>query len=367
MLSSSLLACAALSLATTSLASIEALDPYAYTKRVAKCNAINRELNKNVDIDLHYVDINPEAKKAIVLVHGWPSLWHSWKYQIPELQDEYHLIVPDLRGFGSSTHPGDVHTSGTMPDQVGDLECLFQHANVEHAVCIGHDWGSAICYEAARSRPDLIEAVVGITVPYLPSSGPFMPTSALTKAFPKLTYQLYFDQETPAAVAELSQDVRRSLRATLRTANHPPPSEFLLNAHSFLDAWKEVGEVPPIPFFTKEEEDYWVEQYSIQKFAHTLYFYTTENRQATWAFVNGQGNHTIPQPVLSILPTQDSVANWVQVVKALGSEKYLPQLTTEVIHGSHWVHLEDPRTVNAAIQKFLHGLKAQAVPPRDEL
>jgi soluble epoxide hydrolase / lipid-phosphate phosphatase len=90
------------------------------------------------------------------MVHGWPSLWSTWSYQIQEfqvrsriknvflfsfvkycLQDDYHLIVPDLRGFGSSTHPDDVQSSGTMGDMVGDLVCILEHANVKSAICVG--------------------------------------------------------------------------------------------------------------------------------------------------------------------------------------------------------------------------------------
>jgi soluble epoxide hydrolase/lipid-phosphate phosphatase len=52
-------------------------------------------------------------------------------------QNDYHLVIPDLRGFGESTHPGDVRTAGTMGDLVGDLVCVLQHANVTSAICMG--------------------------------------------------------------------------------------------------------------------------------------------------------------------------------------------------------------------------------------
>lgn len=97
-------------------------------------------------------------------------------------QDDYRLIVPSLRGFGKSTHPGNVRSSGTLFDIVNDLDCILRHAGVEKAVCMGcvirimlptliyrltnrHDWGSQICYEAARSRPDITTAVIGVAIP----------------------------------------------------------------------------------------------------------------------------------------------------------------------------------------------------------
>ena len=84
---------------------------------------------------------------------------------ITHVQDEYHLIAPDLRGFGSSTHPDDVQSSGTMYDIAGDLVCILQHANVKEAICLGHDWGAQVCYEAARIRPDVFKAVIGLVIP----------------------------------------------------------------------------------------------------------------------------------------------------------------------------------------------------------
>ena len=100
-----------------------------------------------------YVDVNPTASNSIVLVHGWPSLWSTWSNQIQALQvrikcpwkpspltlwqNDYHLIVPDLPGFGSSMHPGDGR--GSMRDLVGDVVCILEHASVKSAVCIGSD------------------------------------------------------------------------------------------------------------------------------------------------------------------------------------------------------------------------------------
>lgn len=56
-------------------------------------------------------------------------------------------------------------SSGTHADIVGDFVCVLANAGVSKAVCIGHDWGSQLCYEAARMRPDLFEAVVGAAIP----------------------------------------------------------------------------------------------------------------------------------------------------------------------------------------------------------
>ncbi|KAJ6615541.1 alpha/beta-hydrolase [Mycena sp. CBHHK59/15] len=334
-----------------------AFDPRAYSKSTATCKATKRigtsSEHEIVDIHLRYVDINPAAKTTILMVHGWPGLWSTWSNQIQEFEEDYHLIVPDLRGFAESTHPGESRTSGTMPDMVGDLVCILEHAGISSAVCLGHDWGSQICYEAARMRPDIFHGVVGAVIPYIPSSGPFVPIQHLVIALPKLAYQLFFNQKMLEAVAELDKSVHRTIRAILRDVLSPPPDDFLASRTSFLGAWDHIEDIPPVPFFTPEEEDYMVEQYSIQGFKNTMQFYTEENRRASWNFTNTQGNHTITQPVLSILPRNDPVADWEVASRLLKSKEFLPNSKTEYVDGAHWCHLEHPETFNGMVRPWL--------------
>lgn len=124
-------------------------------------------LTKEIRTIVDYVDINPDAgaNRTLLLVHGWPGLWSIWSNQIQHFQNKYRLIIPDLRGFGDSTHPGDVQASGSYSDLVGDLVCVMEKAGAQNVVCIGHDWGSQICHEAARMRPDLFQGVVGAALP----------------------------------------------------------------------------------------------------------------------------------------------------------------------------------------------------------
>jgi soluble epoxide hydrolase/lipid-phosphate phosphatase len=158
-----------------------AFDPFAFHQEVVICPAVNRVLNKTVDLHLRmhfkslsvtlssaknrhlsigYVDINPSFKHTLLFLHGWPSLWASWKHQIQEfrvihccletlhrlihhfhnarLQSDYRLIAPDIRGYGASTQPGDVQSSGSIPDVVGDLLCILRQAGVSQVVVIGY-------------------------------------------------------------------------------------------------------------------------------------------------------------------------------------------------------------------------------------
>lgn len=184
------------------------------------------------------------------------------------LQEDYHIIAPDHRGFGSSTHPDDVESSGTMFDLVGDLTCVLDNAGVDKAICLGHDWGAQVCWEAARMRPDRIEAVAAAVVPvraifvlltriyltihiyfqYIPAGPHFIPTAALVSKLPRLAYQLYFQDNTSVAVAELDEDIRRTLRGTYRSVESPTPDAFLTSTSSFLGAYVDIPEVRSLLF-----------------------------------------------------------------------------------------------------------------------
>ncbi|EPS99751.1 hypothetical protein FOMPIDRAFT_1050327 [Fomitopsis schrenkii] len=355
------LLCAALSALATEHNVDKSLEvsfrPQDLPKKTASCKALNRVTDELKDIDIEYVDVNPDAERTILMVHGWPSLWHSWKYQIEQFKNDYHLVVPNIRGFGGSGHPDDVRSSGNWADIVGDLVCVLEHAGVENAICLGHDWGSQLCFQAARQRPDKITAVIGAAVPYLPTNSPtFSPVSALVPYFPHLAYQVFLGETPDLARVELDADIRRTLRATLRTTVDPPPKAFLTSTKDFLGAWDGVKEIGSIPFFTPDEEDYWVEQYSKQGFKNTLQFYTPENQKGSWEFIRDQGNYTIPQPVLSILPESDPVADWAKVYKLLGSADFLPNSDLQLMPGGHWLHLEHPATFNYFVKKWLQGL-----------
>jgi len=386
----------------------EAFNPRLYDqfKQKASCKALNRHGGEQVPDEVYidigrftsstnqgpkylrvfltflgfigYLDINPSASRTMLMVHGWPGMWTSWSRQITHFEKEYHLLVPDHRGFASSTHPRDVEASGTMGDLVGDLVCVLDRAGVQQAICVGHDWGSQVCWEAARMRPDRFEAVVGVAVPvstlltsylilfiltavwlqYIPSAGPFAPIGMFVKAFPKLAYQIYFEKNTQAAIAELNKDIRRSLRAVLRSKSSPPPDSFLTGTTGFLDAYSDYNEIPPSAFYSPQEEDYMVEEYSKQGFDYTLQFYTYHNRYESWRTSHEQGNYTIPQPALFVAPLRDPIGNLIDVMKMLHTEKFVPHLTTKTIDTHHWAQLEEPEEFNRIFDEWLKQLAA---------
>ncbi|MDB9969061.1 alpha/beta hydrolase [Gammaproteobacteria bacterium] len=102
----------------------------------------------------------------VILVHGWPKSWFSWRYQIQALaQAGYHAVAPDMRGYGGSTIP-DASEDYNILELAADVAGIVDTLNEESATLGGHDWGAPIVWQTALLYPDIINAVVGMSAPY---------------------------------------------------------------------------------------------------------------------------------------------------------------------------------------------------------
>src|SRR5262245_5774680 len=157
----------------------------------------------------------------VVLCHGFPESWYSWRHQLRALAEAgFHAVAPDMRGYGQTDRPEAIDQY-TLLHLVGDMVGLLDALGEQTAVIAGHDWCAPVAWHAALLRPDRFRAVVGLSVPYRPR-GTTRPTSVMPQTDDALFYQLYF--QTPGvAEAELERDVRRSHRCLLFSASGDVP------------------------------------------------------------------------------------------------------------------------------------------------
>ncbi len=106
----------------------------------------------------------------VVLLHGFPEGWYSWRHQLRALAAAgYHAVAPDQRGYGESSRP-DAIASYSMFHLVGDVVGLIGALGEQRAVVVGHDWGAPVAWHTALFRPDLVRGVAGLSVPHRPRS-----------------------------------------------------------------------------------------------------------------------------------------------------------------------------------------------------
>ncbi|KAK5996535.1 Epoxide hydrolase A-like protein [Cladobotryum mycophilum] len=333
-------------------------DPNAYKKSFAHCPAVDRADLTPVDITLKlaYLDINPTAEKTIIMLHGWPSLWTTYRNQIKSFGSDYRLILMENRGFGDSEHPHDLFESNNMPDFVSDILCIMDHAGVDAGICMGNDFGAQVCWEAGRMRPDRFIGVFNAVVPYVPSAGPFVPNEKMVEISPGFGYQLYLTNNARGAAAELDADPRAAIRSVAQLSSAKWPKNFLQLETSFLGPWKQElkgGEIPFSGIMSQQVEDYMVASYQKQGFYNTFNGYQRRNRYDTWRFDRAQGNYTLHQPTFSLWPTKDPVGDYTVVAKIVHSADFLTNHYNATIDTAHWPHEELPDQFDAHFRQWV--------------
>jgi len=115
-------------------------------------------------VRLHYVEAG--SGPLVVLLHGFPEFWYSWRHQIPALAAAgYHVIAPDMRGFNTSAKPRGVQ-SYAIEKLVDDVHGLVRHAGAERAAIAGHDWGGAVAWSVPMRYPELVEKLIVLNAPH---------------------------------------------------------------------------------------------------------------------------------------------------------------------------------------------------------
>ncbi len=117
-------------------------------------------------IKLHYA-IAGSGKKLVILLHGFPEFWYSWRHQIPVLAEKYTVVAPDMRGYNLSDRPTK-KSDYTVDNLVGDVVGLIQHFGREKAAVIGHDWGAGVAWAVAMRHPEMLWKLGALQVPPVP-------------------------------------------------------------------------------------------------------------------------------------------------------------------------------------------------------
>ncbi|MCR9296149.1 MAG: alpha/beta hydrolase [bacterium] len=114
-------------------------------------------------VRLHYVTAGQGP--LIVLLHGFPDYWYTWRKQIPALAEHFQVVALDLRGYNHSDQPDGVENY-SMSKLVADVENLLKHLESSQAIVVGHDWGGMIAWTFAMLHPEKVERLVVLNLPH---------------------------------------------------------------------------------------------------------------------------------------------------------------------------------------------------------
>lgn len=113
-------------------------------------------------IRMHYVRAG-HGPKLVVLLHGFPECWYSWRHQIPALAEQYTVVAPDMRGYNETEKPRGGYDIRSL---VQDIVELIGVLGFEKVLLVGHDWGGMVAWSLAIVRPDLLECLVVLNLPH---------------------------------------------------------------------------------------------------------------------------------------------------------------------------------------------------------
>jgi pimeloyl-ACP methyl ester carboxylesterase len=300
----------------------------------------------------------------VVLCHGFPESWYSWRHQLVALAEAgYHAVAPDQRGYGQTTAPAAIEQY-TLLHLVGDVVGLVDALGERTAVIAGHDWGAPVAWHAALLRPDRFRAVIGLSVPFTPRR-PARPTTMMAQTPDAIFYQLYF-QEPGVAEADLERDPRATIRRLLYWASGDArdPATRGVDAGGVGMVPRAVGLVasrpdpPALPGWLGEAEiEFYAGEFARVGFRGGLNWYRNIDRN--WELLAPWAGAQVTVPALYVAGDRDLVLAF------RGMDQLLPALPllvpnlrrTLILPGcGHWTQQERPAEVNAAMLEFLKEL-----------
>jgi pimeloyl-ACP methyl ester carboxylesterase len=292
----------------------------------------------------------------VLLLHGFPESWYSWRHQLTALAAAgYHAVAPDQRGYcgtgpphgpGGGAGPGEY----TILHLTGDVIALMDALGEDQAVVAGHDWGAPVAWHAALFRPDRIRGVAGLSVAYRPR-GSAPPIATLRSQLGESFYMVYF-QQPGVAEAELSRDPAMSFRKMFYSISGDGPGMGLIPAGGgFLDVAVDPAELPA--WLSQQDIDAYVGQYALAGFTGPLNWYRSMDRN--WELTAAWQHAPIGVPALFLAGAKDPVLSFIS---AAGLESAVPGLTRSVIlpDCGHWIQQERPAEVSAELVRFLSEL-----------
>jgi pimeloyl-ACP methyl ester carboxylesterase len=292
----------------------------------------------------------------VVLCHGFPECWYSWRHQLPALaQAGYHVVAPDQRGYGQTDHPEAIEAYHIL-ELTADIVGLVHVLGEERAAVVGHDWGSPVAWHCALLRPDIFSSVGLLSVPYLRRQWDDMrPTEVMRLMVgEKQFYQLYF-QEPGKAEAELEADVPKTMRMLLYSGSGDAPPEkrwraIFRKSETLLDTCALPDELPA--WLTEEDIDIFAREFERSGFRGGLNWYRNIDR--TWELTPFLRGARLLQPTLFLAGEEDGVITmYRQAFDTI--EEAAPNLTKKVLvpGAGHWVQQERPKEVNEVLIDFL--------------
>jgi len=274
-------------------------------------------------VKIHYVEAGDPTKPLMLLVHGFPQCWYTWRHQIIHFKETHRVIAMDMRGYNESGKPAGIH-SYFIKTLVDDIKCLVEELGAKKFTLVAHDWGGAVSWCFAALYPEMLENLIVINLPHLLA---LLEHRAKTwEQALKSWYIIYFQCPILPELGMLMDDLGVFERAFFKGRK-------LQNDSEMIEAYK-----------------YAFKDYTTWN--RTINYYRMTTTESFEIFLeNTKDKFHIDVKTLQIFGTGDRA---LSAAAAKDSAKYLKNGSLELLEGvSHWVQEEEPKRVNSLMEKFL--------------
>ena len=293
----------------------------------------------------------------VILCHGFPECWYSWRHQLPALAKAgFRAVAPDLRGYGRSDGPLGVENY-TILDDIGDIVGLVDALGAQQAVIAGHDIGATIAWQAALLRPDRFRALIALSPPFrsrgFGDAGP--PTTLMPHNENAVFYQLFL--QTPQAEALFGHDLRRTFRSQFYALSGDGPAGGGAFAGGMVPR---NGALFPDPaslpgWITESDIDVYVAEFTRSGFGGPLAWWRNIDR--SWELLAPFVGAPVTIPALYVAGDRDFVVGAFSESVARQST-LVPKLRPAIMLPGcgHWTAQERAPQVSTAMINFLQSL-----------
>ena len=324
-------------------------------------------------MEFKFIDTNGITLRAavegegqlIIMVHGCPESWFSWRRQIPVIAEAgYKVAAIDVRGYGGSDKPHAIEEY-TLKKIGADIVGIIDFFEEDQAILIGHDWGGPIVWYTSLLNENRISAVAGLSVPYFPQRE-VSPLDAFEVIYKdKFFYQLYFQKEG-VAESEFEPDLRKYLESTyfsIDARGMKKQFENPLNAMNkgpnakYLDDVVEFESYPD--WINKDEMNYLINEFENSGMRGPLIRYRAQ--RIDFEELKDFRDKKLKPPAALMVGSLDPVNFFIgdgdkdtEHLKEVFEPVYENLIKTELLkYVGHWTQQEAPEEVNRFLLDFL--------------